>query len=212
MRIGAVIETGGGESRQRECDHRGCGRGGQQEDCRQHPSPSSHQHQQQHDERPEQVELLLDGERPEVAEQLRSGGVEVAGLGGDREPVVGESRGAENLAPDADEHIAANRERRCTGGEDYQGEGGEKPARPPGPEGAKSDGTRGGVLSQQQRGDEEAADDEEQVDPEVATGQDAWGEMEEDDDGDRDCPQAIEAAEPRGGGVGRRCHGNRLPA
>ena len=59
-------------------------------------------------ERPEQVELLLDRQRPEVHEQLRRGLVEVARAGRDLEPVRREGEGAEHLPADVDEEVLAD--------------------------------------------------------------------------------------------------------
>ena len=56
--------------------------------------PHEHEHQQQ---RPEQVELLFDRERPEVAEQLGCGRVEVVGRRGQEHPVAAEGDRTEHL-------------------------------------------------------------------------------------------------------------------
>ena len=171
-------------------------------------------------ERPQQVELLLHRQGPEVDEQLRRGGGEVAGAGGHLEPV-----GARRSARPG----PGGRSRRAGRCPPARRAGSSRPRPPPGPAAAggraapRSAAGRAGPgaqLAQQQGGDEEAGDDEEDVDAEEPAGQRGGPQVVDEHGGDRQRAQAVEALDaprPRGGGRVRRtapapgCSSPRLP-
>ena len=151
---------------------------------------------------PQEVELLLDREGPEVHEQLGCGGLEVVGAGRDLQPVRGEGRGTEDLALDADEEVALGEPGEEDRGRDEDDEGRQEAAGAAGPEAAEVDAPGDGALAEQERGDEEARHDEEDVDAEEAPGQPRGVEVEEQDRGDGEGPEAVETGRRRGRGRG----------
>ena len=161
----------------------------------------------EHDERPQEVELLLDRERPQVHEQLRRGRGEVVGAGADLEPVRREGDGAEHLAPDADEQVALAEPGEQHGCRDAHEERRQQPAGAAGPEAGQVDAVpvarRSRTSSVVMR---KPGDDEEDVDPEEAAGQPRRVEVEDEHGGDGQGAQAVEAGEAAGPGrrPGRR--------
>jgi hypothetical protein len=147
----------------------------------------------QQDERPEDVELLLDRERPEVVQRLfRREAREVGHVGGDLLPVVDvEDRrddrlaelirlgGAEDRHPgDHDQQHQEQRRQQAAGA----GE----------PEAAEVDRPAAHELAEQDVGDQVAGEGEEDADPEQAAGRPAEAEVEADDRQDRDRAQAVQ--------------------
>ncbi len=131
------------------------------------PGEGEREHQA---ERPEQVELLLDGQRPEVDEQQRRGAVEVARPRCHLDPVGGEGQRAESLPTDGDEQVAPHQSGGADAHHDDGQQGGQQPAGATQPELRQVDPSTSADLAQQQSGDQEAGDDEEDVDAEEATG------------------------------------------
>ncbi len=165
-------------------------------------APAEGQHRP-HQERPRQVELLLDRQRPEVAERAADG-VGARGLAGPVGVVEGDRRDARparrvrrrrDQEPQRDRHEHADHDHRV------------QAQRPPDVEVLQAEAAVHAELAQQQRGDQEAAEHEEQVDPEpraVATqpvGREAGVEQHHGRDAD-----GAQAVEPRlvGEGRGRR--------
>ena len=109
VRVGSVVHAGG--VRAWQVDERHCEGGcdAERNDDAEAKPPHPHQDQKQYGQRPEQVELLLDGERPEVAEQLGRRFVEVAPVAGNGEPVAAEGGRPGHLSQKVDEHVAADR-------------------------------------------------------------------------------------------------------
>ena len=146
-----------------------------------------------HERRPEQVELLLDAERPEVAEGRRRRGPEVvrrvdreadvADREGRRRAVEGDLREVQRCEDEgrhADGHH--DRDERC----------GEDPPHPARVEGREADPARPLVLADDQAGDQEARQDEEGVDADEAAGRPREPEMEQEDGDDGDPAKTLE--------------------
>ena len=141
-------------------------------------APSPVQQEQEH-QRPDQVELLLDRQRPRVLQ--RRGRRELGEVGlvrVDGVPVVHVEQGGDGVAPQArevDEGVGAGGPE--MGVQDQvegerandEEEGRQQPPRPPSPEGGQVDAAGAAPLLEQQRGDEEARQHEEQIDSEVPT-------------------------------------------
>ena len=131
------------------------------------PSPSK---EQQEAERPDQVELLLNGQRPRVAEYPQ-------GLAAHHDPVGHvEERGDGRVGHpkhDRHEHLgrpvqARDDHHRDIARDDQHDEGGQEPKGAPGVEFPQADAPGARPLIHQQRRDQEAAEDEEDVDAEEA--------------------------------------------
>jgi AAA ATPase containing von Willebrand factor type A (vWA) domain len=155
--------------------------------------PAREAHEQHDDEeRPDDVELLLDRERPEVAEHLGHRLVEVGGSAGDEEPVAREGEGPDDLGAEADERVAADRERRRAGDEQEQGERGQQSSCASRPEPAERDASGRGAFPEEQGRDEEPAHDEEDVDAEVTPDEGSRDEVEDDDRRHRERAHPVE--------------------
>ncbi len=194
--------------RQRERGQ-GEGGGGQHHDEPYGPAPADrpgraqHQHRQQRG--PEQVELLLDGEGPEVQQRalVVPGGEVVGPLR--HEPPVGEGQGRRD---DVVLHVgAAQRYGQPGPGDGHRGEhhggGGKQPPGPPGEEVTELDPAGGDRLPDQQAGDQVAGDDEEDVHADESAGRPGEAGMEGEyrEDGDR--AQTLDVG-PEGGPVRAR--------
>ncbi len=135
--------------------------------------------------RPQEVEVLLDGERPRVLEQ-RGGMAEVD------PPVRHVGERGEAGRPDLAEPPGDEPER-----DDTEARGDERRVETQDPahvEPRQRDAPRALVLAQDEGGDEEAAEDEEDVHAREAVGERAEGRVEEHDGDRRGTPQAVEPA------------------
>ena len=160
-------------------------------------------------ERPHEVELLLDRERPQVTERRRAGeqvevrlpGRDEAPVGDVEEPgdaVAAEAARARRSAPRAAAKSATASSTRSRAGRRRRAR---RPQNAPEPD-AAARRTGGGVaapLQHQQRGDQEAAEDEEGVDAEEAAGEPGLVEVEHHDRGHGERPEPVER-----GSVGER--------
>ena len=162
--------------------------------------------------REEQVELLLDRQRPRVEQWVeRLGRVEVA-LGEPGEVDVrhrerrGETRtGSRCMLGGADRAVRRDRHDR-----DGQRERRQDPAGAPTVEVGERHPSGGVDLSQQHRGDHEARDDEEDVDADESAGHREPG-MERHDQEDRDPAESLDVLPPVSGlGAGRPRRGRVL--
>ncbi|WXF92502.1 hypothetical protein WDV91_07830 [Curtobacterium flaccumfaciens pv. flaccumfaciens] len=170
------------------------------------------------DEWPDDVELLLDRERPEVLHRGGDGiGVEVADRLGGEEPVLGEQRRGEHVR-------ARRRPGRCRQQEhrehqdrdQHDDRGGRQPSDPACVE---PDEHRDRLFAlgslQDVTGDQEAGDDEEDVDAHVPAGDPVRPEVVQDDqgDGDRSDPLDVGSESSLGpiGPVLRTTHPAMLP-
>jgi len=150
------------------------------------------------DHRPQQVELLLDRERPQVRQHVAAADeLEVRLLLAQRPPVADVERSAGEVAQELLGDVGRDRRHEDRGADEHEDERGEQAARAPDVEALEVDAAAHADLGQQQRGDEEAADDEEQVDAEEAAGQPLDAEVVDHDGGDRDRAQAVEPADAR---------------
>ena len=128
------------------------------------------QHQQR---RPEEVELLLDRERPVVQERRRVGGAElgaevVAEAVGEHE-VDGERASADGVGAERRQGERCQHAAREHHGDDHrQRGGGQDSPSPAGPEPLPRHRARRGQLGEQQARDQEAGHDEEHVDADEA--------------------------------------------
>ena len=130
-------------------------------------------------QRPDEIELLLDRQRPRVLERRRRGELsEVRLVGVDQVPVVDVEQRGDGVTPQpgqVDEAVGTGTPETAVQDE-IQAERGhhdeERRQEAPGPstpEAGQADATGVDPLLQQQRGDEEAGQDEEQVDAQIAT-------------------------------------------
>ena len=172
----------------------------------------------QQNERPDQVELLLDGERPGVLERR---GVrhrrEVVRVGGDEMPVrhVPERRqgvaeevgGAQRLGEEGG---------RGTHDGEHQEECRQEPAGPAPPERPQGDAPAALPFGQQERRDEVPGQNEEEIDAEVPADRPRRRSVEQDHTGDGERPDAVQGGEPAPGpglSPGRApCHSPQRPA
>ena len=133
------------------------------------PTRTRHGHEQQ---RPDDVELLLHRERPGVLQQRRvAHHVEVRAVRDDLVPVREVEERAEHVAAGVAEVLAREDRREDERPEHDDDEGGQQPTRTSQPEAAQVDPVSRLPLDEQQRGDEVAAEDEEEVDTEEAARQ-----------------------------------------
>jgi hypothetical protein len=160
-------------------------------------------HGEPHQHRPEQIELLLDAERPEVDERLQLGdAVEVADV------VVRDDVGDEEAAADrVDEEIAevvGRQERRAdrSGRREHDQKRRKDPPHP-----SRVEAREREVGREQDPRDQEAADDEEDVDADEAAAKRARPGVVGDDREHGDCAQAVDV-----GAIGGRAHSARSGA
>ena len=145
------------------------------------------------DERPDEVELLLDRQAPQVAQQRRIGGV-VGHVAEDLAPVAEVEQRPRQVAS----HVASRRRRaddQRDGGDHQQHheEGRQQPAGPPQPELSEVDPAVALALLDQQGRDEEAGHDEEDLDADPPAGHPAEAGVVAEHDQHRQGPQAVEA-------------------
>ena len=152
---------------------------------------------EQQEYRPEQVELLLHGQRPEALERRgRTVLGEVVGAV-DRQPEVHRiQRTADRVARVLHEpHLRQEQPGTSDRGDHHQGRRRQQTQRPTAVELPDRDSVRRRQLAQQHRGDEEARDHEEDIDPDVAAAEPAHRGMGENDqrDGQRTQPLDVRA-------------------
>ena len=151
------------------------------------------------EQRPHQVELLLDGQRPEVLQHRRGAlGREVVGAVDGELDVHRVRRGPERVAGEVPRRQRRLEQVREHAGDDHDRDGGgEQPADPPGVEAPEADPSGRVELAQQVVGDQEAGDDEEDVDPDVATGEPGDAGVREHHGEHRDRPHALDVSPER---------------
>ena len=179
----------------------------------QRPAPPQ---QEAHDERPDQVELLLDRERPHVPQRRRLRElVEVRLPREDEPPVRDVAERGERVGPDAVE-LTGRREHAGVhhDADHHQEQRGEQPPGAAHPERLQVDASPPRPLGDEQRGDEEAAQHEERVDAEEPADRPRLTGVVEEHGRDREGPDAVErglvAEAPRRSGPTPR--GRRSPA
>ena len=164
------------------------------------PTSSEPQRPEDHG-RPDQIELLLDRERPEVQQRRRCGeGAEVRLTREDEVPVDDVPQRRQDVDP---ELVETERWRQHRGvhqdGAEHHEQRGEEPPRPAGPEAREIDAGRPVPLADQQPGDEEARQHEEGVEREDTARSEVPG-VHRDREPDGEPPPAVER-----GPVGASC-------
>ncbi len=161
-------------------------------------------------QRPHDVELLLHRQRPQVLQQRRAAeGLEVRLFGDDLPPVRHVDQRRRDVAHQP-RHRVGRQHRRHHGHHGDHREGRrQQAARPAQVEGAEVDAAMARVFAQQQRGDDEAGDDEEHVHAQEAGRREPVLPQVVGDDGEHgDAPQAVQAGQPRRFGM-RGCRPRR---
>ena len=157
------------------------------------PFAAEQRHPGGEDQWPEEVELLLDRERPEVAEQRRGLELFEVGLVAEDEVPVGEveERG-ERVAAQRVDPVRLDDRRDDHRHRDEDADRRQQAPRPPQPEPADPDVAAAPVLAEQERGDQVAADHEEDVDAEEAARHPADARVVEEDGEHGDRPQRVD--------------------
>ncbi len=172
--VGAVVDAGGvvaGVEEDPGEDDRADRPG---EHAEQQPAAAEELHPGGEDERPEEVELLLHRERPEVGEEARPPELfEVRGVGEDEVPVGEVEERGEGVAAGLVDLVRVGDRRDDHRHRDQHADRGEEAAGAADPEAGELDLAGAAELAQEQRGDQVAADDEEDVDAEEAARQPA---------------------------------------
>ena len=216
--VGAVVDARrvlarhveNGHQRRRRHDH-------QPARDEQHLQRAAPPQQEAHDERPHEIELLFDRQRPHVAQRRRLRELVEVGLAGEDEaPVRDVAEGGDRVAADAVE-LAGSREHSGVhdDADHHEEQRGQQPLRPPHPEPLEIDAPAVRPLGDEQGRDEEAAQDEEGVDAQVPPDRPALTGVVEEHRRDREGADAVErrlvpevgratAARPRRSPRGRR--------
>ena len=158
-----------------------------------------------HDRRPEQVELLLHRQRPQVQEHRRAAELVEVGLVGEDEVPVGDVPERRQGGPAQPRHLAVVEDDHV--GQDHghhHEERREQAAGAADPEPHQVDRAGGAPLGEQQRGDQVAADHQEDVDAQEAAGQPARPDVVGDDRRHGDRPQPVHPGHVRQTGSARR--------
>ena len=150
---------------------------------------------QQRDQREHQVELLLDGQRPQVLEQRRPADeLEVRPVGGDLPPVRHVARGGEDVAAQL-ARLAGQHEPDAGHRHQQEPERGQQPPGAPGVEVPEREPPGPLDLVEDQRRDEEAGQDEEDVDAEEPAAHPRCAEVVDHDAGDGERADPVQAAQ-----------------
>ena len=188
-----------------------------------HPPGAGTPEQQHHDDRPDQVELLLDRQAPEVAQRGEVARRRVAEPLPDLVPVRHVERAGEHVAAQLAERVAFEDRRPQRDHQHHQEHGGQESAGAAQPELSERDAVRAFAFGDEQQGDQVAGDDEEHLDAEEAAREPgAVGVIDHHrDDGDGSQPvqpgQVRQATDLRGvarsdGGSPRRGDGRHRPS
>lgn len=195
--VGAVVHPGGVRAGRVEDRHRHERGGGQGEGAHGlQPLPPQHGHQGPQQQRPAQVELLLDGERPQVLEHGQGQAVELREVHivlRQLPPVAAVGEGGGDRPAQAAVCLAAGQCGRAGGHREHEPQQGEQPQGAAFPEGAEPDPAGSPVVGGEQTGDQVAADDEEEIDSEEAARQPRRMHVIDDDARHGQCPQSVQA-------------------
>ncbi len=131
------------------------------------PDPQQHHHHQ----RPQQVELLLDGEAPEVAQRREVPGRAVSLPDPDLVPVRDVEQPAQHVATQFAERVRSEDRRVRDQHEHHHEQRREQPASTPHPEMSEMDAAGALLLGDQQQRDQVATDDEEDLHAQEPAGQ-----------------------------------------
>ncbi len=172
------------------------GRGGEPEDDpRDDREPSARElGDAEEREGPHEVPLLLDRERPHVAQRRGRGELREVGVPREHEaPVLHVEQRAEQVAAQPQRLLLGRHERAVRGhDEQHQHQRGQEPARPAQPERLDGHAAGPGDLLQEQERDQEAGEDEEDVDAEEPGRGPADPAVEEHHGADRDRADPVE--------------------
>jgi hypothetical protein len=195
-----VVEARAGEQRQQDEGDRGQ-HDGPSGDL-QHRQPAEAQDEEQR-ERPEQVELLLHGEGPQVVQWPRPREVvEVGHVAGDRGPVADVEDRRQGLVPALVERAPLRQRGRAQDDQKHQHEAGKQSPGPVDPEASEVEASRPLVGGEQYPGDQASAEGEEDPNAQQTTGQPGDAEVIAEDREDCDGADAVESREVRA----RRAH------
>ncbi len=209
MGIRAVVETRRIDVRRVE-DRHPERRPDRQADRDRERATSTEDRQPEHEEeRPEDVELLLHGQRPEMLEQRRPRRIlEVRVLADDQEPVRDVGPGRQRIGAETGHVVGQDDDRERDHGHDQRADRREEPPGPAPPEVSDVESACPGVLAQQEARDQVAADHEEQVDAEESARQQVRIQVVGEHGDDRERTQSIEPGQvgqrPRRTGLRRR--------
>jgi len=207
VRVGAVVDAGGvvagveedpgeGDRGQRTGDH-----------AEQQAGAAEELHASGEEQGPEEVELLLDRERPEVAEQARPlEGFEVGLVGEDEVPVGEVEERGQRVATELVDPVRLDDRGEHHRQRDQDPDRRQQPPRPAQPEAAEPQVAVAAELAQQQRGDQVAADHEEDVDAEEAAGHPVEAGVVEEDGEHGERPQGVDARQVGEAAVLRPTH------
>ena len=166
------------------------------------PAGPAHDHGQgaSHGQRPDDVELLLDGERPQVADRrCRRERLEIALAGEDEPPVRDVAQRREEVPAERALGDGIGRGRPDRDDRDEHEQRRQQPSGTAVPELDEVDATRPHALADQEGRDEEARQDEEEVDAEEPALQARHAEVVGEDEGDSQTAGAIERPDVRHG-------------
>ncbi len=218
MGIRAVVEAGGVLAG-RIPDGHGQGRGGRAQPGTGHPRPppAAGAQDRGQDERPDQVELLLDGQGPEVLQRRgRPEHREVRLVTQRLPPVARVGDGGQQAGPQRRQLIWLEHGDRGRDGGQHHRQAGQQPAGPADPEAAQVKPAAVVPRGGQQVSDQVSADDEEHVHAEEPAGQPEESLVEGQHRQHRDPAQPVQAGNARtgarGSGPGGRPPGTCPPA
>ena len=166
--------------------------------------------QPEQEQRPDEVELLLDGQRPQVLEHRRSPrGLEVGLAVQDVPPVGGVDEGRDGVLAHTLRRILGDGHRQQRRADQYKEERREESLGASLVEAPELDASGVAKLTEEQRRDEKPGEGEEDVDAEEAARQPVWVGVEEEHRRDRDRPHSVEPGHVRPtactGRLGRMC-------
>ena len=180
------------ESRHRHAD----GHGGASEPHRHTrksiASPTQHE---QHHERPQQIELLLDGQRPQMTQWCEVVHRGVTRTGPHLEPVGSVHHTGDDVATQLAQRVAFEERRPENQQHEHCEQSRQQSSRPSCPELTQFDRASAFRLGHQQQGDQISADDEEHLDTEVTPRKPRRVGVIDDDRHDGESPKTIEARE-----------------
>ena len=153
--------------------------------------------QPDHDQRPEEVELLFDGEAPQVAQRGEVEQCGVPGAGPDLVPVGDVGGAGDHVATQLAERVALEDRRVDHQQRHHQEQRRQQPSGPAHPELLEVDATLLFVLADQQQGDQVAADHEEHLDADEPARHPAVVGVIEHHGHDGESAHAVEAGEIR---------------
>jgi len=194
VRVGAVVDARGVVPRVEEDPGEGDRGEGSGDHAEQQAGTAEELHPGGEEQGPEEVELLLDRERPEVAEEGRPlEGIEVGLVAEDEVPVGEVEERGQRVATQLVDPVRLDDRGEDHRHRDQDSDGGQQPPRPAQPEAAQPQVAVAAELAEQQRGDQVAADHEEDVDPEEAPRHPADAGVVEEDGEHGERPQGVDA-------------------